>query len=361
MREYQVRRTAACPTGEHVHISDDPDDPTRQKEVTLDCTCPWLVIRESQPVPHMMVWSTRESVQRLIREFDQGHFDQEGMPRRARSQFMSPHVSDLLDLIDAGDVVGAAMRLLATVTADQVRWMADTSTLAIRVPFDKGYQGGKTMDAWLQLTFEASEPIKVNRGPLGEVPEPAGKLDLSQLAAIADGEPNVPAWELWRTKLTGIAAAAVLSLSSQAQEALVAAGVGWQNAPQPADGYHDPFPDEDANPQVAQIKQLHADAGMITAEHPDIAAMLADGDDEVDRFEGVLARGAVTEIHQTADGPVAVTTVGGQVVGVTAQAKPLDLAEVPLTEPNPYTKLFAEGGVYLVPPGETTLGEKIDD
>jgi hypothetical protein len=291
MREYQVRRTGACPTGEHVRIDDDPDDPTNQIITTVNCTCPWLVIRESHPVPHMMQWSTAESVRKLIKEFDEGYFDQEGMPRRSRSQFMSPHVSDLLDLIDARDAVGAAMRLLATVTADQVRWMADTSTLAIRVPFDRGVDGGKSMGTWLQLTFVPGETIKVDRGPLPELPD-GGRLDLSALAAIADGETEVPAWELWRTMLP--MAKANIGLSEQAIDALTAAGVGWQAAPPPADGWHDP------------------------------SGAMAPTEDDPERFTTVVARGQVVELHRTPTGDVEGTVMFPDVVRDLVGTLPLD-------------------------------------
>jgi hypothetical protein len=231
VKEFQVRRTADCPTGEHVQVRDDPDDPTAQIVTTVDCTCPWLVIRESHPVPHMMAWQSAEAVQRLIKEFDEGYFDQQGMPRRARSQFMSPHVSDLLDLIDAGDLVGAAMRLLAQVNADQVRWIADKSTLAIRTPFAGA---GDTMTTWLQLTFESGEKIKVDRGELPDIPD-TGKLDLSALADIVDGHTPLPAWQLWTAALDQPAMARP-HLSEQAFTALT----GWQGAPEPEAGWHSP-------------------------------------------------------------------------------------------------------------------------
>lgn len=232
MREYQVRRTADCPTGEHVQVSDDPDDPTRQIVTTVDCSCPWLVIRESHPVPHMMVWQTAESVQRLIKEFDTGHFDQAGMPRRSGSQFMSPHVSDLLSLIERGDLVGAAMRLLAQVNADQVRWDPNESTLSIRVPFDTA----AGMGSWLQLTFDPAEPIKVNRGELPDLPD-NGKLLLNQLADLADGHTaNVPVWQLWGYDLT-VDNATVKAIRPKLSGQAFAALTDWQNAPEPAKGY----------------------------------------------------------------------------------------------------------------------------
>lgn len=307
MRTYLRRRTAACPTGEHVQVTDDPDDPTRQIEKTVNCDCPWLVIQETQPVPHMMVWSTPESVQRLIAEFDRGYFDLEGMPRRARSEFMSPHVSDLLDLIDAKDAVGAAMRLLATVTADQVRWLPETSTLAIRIPFDRGHLEGKTMDTWLQLTFEQGEPIKVDRGPLPETPAGEARLDLTEafvhrggmdlaaLTEIVDSGREGMHWQLWRTMLNRdhVTRAA---LSAQAINELVGGALGaWEAAPPPVDGYQ-PLPDV-AGEQLA------------TGGPVDGAQLLHVGEQDDDRFSTVVARGEVVELHRTPQGDIEATAV----------------------------------------------------
>lgn len=271
MREYQVRRTADCPTGAHVQSRDNPDDPTQPILETVDCDCPWLVIRESHPVPHVMVWPTAESVRRLIKEFDEGHFDQEGMPRRNDTRFMSPHVSAILELIQRGDIVGAAMRLLAQVTADQVTWSAETAGLQIRVPFDKG-QPGAQMDAWLQLTFRPGEPIAVDRGPGDKFTGFREELWHTDHATPVAGYP-IPA-----------------DVSAQITEALAQAGM-WTAAPEPVAGYHVPPVDE---------LQQYANALTLGA---------ADDVDEEDRFAGVVARGKVIELRRTAAGDVEATAV----------------------------------------------------
>lgn len=219
MREYQRRRTEACPTGAHVHFSDDPDDPTKQIQETVGCDCPWLVIRESHPVPHVMVWPTAESVRRLVKEFDEGYFDLEGMPSRAGSLFLSPMLSKVMELVQAGDVVGAAMRLLANVLADQVVWSPETSSLSIRVPFDPG-QGGRSVDSWLRLTFNPGEHIGVDRGPASKWPD-----EYQEELWHTDHAPPVAGYRFGN------------DVSGQIEGVLTDAGYLWQAAPAPVDGY----------------------------------------------------------------------------------------------------------------------------
>lgn len=248
MKEIKVRRTADCPTGEHVESRDNPDDPTKPILVTVDCDCPWLVIRESHPVPHVMVWNTPEAVQRLIKEFDEGYFDHVGMPQRVDSRFVSPHVSKVLELIKEGDALGAAMRLLATVVGDQVRWIASTSTLAVRVPFDRG----TSMDRWLLLSFEPGERIKVDRGPLPEEAEPHFDMiewkgtDLFRVGIEPDQigpDFDEASLLLWRTDYTSGRGAAIARLAQglDIPAELLTAGIGggWQAAPPAAPGYQE--------------------------------------------------------------------------------------------------------------------------
>ena len=178
MRTYTRRPSDTCPSGAHISYSPDPDNPARDIATTVDCDCPWLVISETDPVPHMMVWPTKASVQRLIGEFDAGYFDTDDMPRRAGSQFLSPHVSDMLDLVQAGDLMGAVMRLLAQVTVDRIAWYGGApaqlghgplpAMLGLRIPFDGR---GRALDSWVVFSFTPGETVQVDRCPGDDLPE----------------------------------------------------------------------------------------------------------------------------------------------------------------------------------------------
>lgn len=167
MREFASRKTDECPTGEHTRIIEDPDDPTRDKAITENCTCTWMVIRDLHPGGQSLVWPTKDSLIRLIAEFDRGNFDPPGMPPR-RSAFMSPYVTELIRHMDRGDILGAALRLLARVAVDKVTWDDATGTVALRVPFDNR---SSDVDRWVTLTFAPGRTIQVNRLPGTELPE----------------------------------------------------------------------------------------------------------------------------------------------------------------------------------------------
>lgn len=96
MKQFHVHRLRQCPTGEHVRI-------TEGQEVTVDCTCPALVIRAVGPpgpeMPHLMMWS-RSELARLRQKFDEGYFDDDEAPPRRLSMFISAFQAELLDMLE---------------------------------------------------------------------------------------------------------------------------------------------------------------------------------------------------------------------------------------------------------------------
>lgn len=118
MKQYQVRRTADCPTG--VHVND--------AEETVDCTCPWLTVVSDSPVPHAMQWGRRE-LEVMIREFDRGYFDPQDYPARRNSMFISAHIQDLIRLAEQ-DPVSAVLRLLQPLPVVGLAWCELTSVLS---------------------------------------------------------------------------------------------------------------------------------------------------------------------------------------------------------------------------------------
>lgn len=130
MKLYDVHRSQKCPTGQHVVI-----DEVTKEEVTLDCTCPALVVRASGPPgpvePHLMQWS-RGELARLVAEFDRGYFDADGSPPRVTSMFISAFQTELLNLIDRNPFA-AVVTLLSRMPFDRVTFCGSTFQLGLRL------------------------------------------------------------------------------------------------------------------------------------------------------------------------------------------------------------------------------------
>lgn len=131
MKTYEPRRNNECPNG--LHATYDPaKDPTQN-----ECTCPWLIIQSTTPVPHLTSWNRRET-ENVIREMDRGYFDPPGYPKRTGSMFLSPAMQRLLDVAEK-EPVAAALTLLAGSGSglppfDAVAWDAEDACLSVRVP-----------------------------------------------------------------------------------------------------------------------------------------------------------------------------------------------------------------------------------
>jgi hypothetical protein len=170
VKQYDPYRGPFCPTGQHEATDPKdgdgnplaPDLARARRLFNEECTCPWLVVTSTTPVPHMTSWSRRE-LDTLIREADRGFFDPVHYPpRNNASQFMSPSKQRLLELLDMGDTVGAIQALMVGLEFDRVTWDPEQSCLSLRyTQFGASGIGHE----WLQIFVAAEDGQYTARGP----------------------------------------------------------------------------------------------------------------------------------------------------------------------------------------------------